>query len=98
MKKTGGLEKLLAAFLSCGTWLACAAIGVGYALALIDSHKLPAMRIVRAGIALFILLPIFRVLLMVVAFIRDRDFRFAGIAALVLAIVLLGIVLGMPTT
>lgn len=98
MKKVGRLEGLLAAFLSYGCWLACAAIGLGYTLTLLGSHEMPAMRIVRGGIALFILLPILRVLLMAIAFIRIRDFRFALIAGLVLAIILLGIVLGAPAT
>ena len=99
------LEELLAAFLRYGSWLAFAAIGLGYALALTGSYSatrnlaiLPGMRIVRVGIALFILLPIFRVLLMFLVFIRERDFRFAFFSGLVLAIILLGIVLGVPAT
>ncbi|MBV8829799.1 MAG: DUF1634 domain-containing protein [Acidobacteriaceae bacterium] len=40
------------------------------------------------GIALFILLPMLRVLLMLLDFIRERDFRFACISALVFAIIL----------
>jgi O-antigen ligase len=91
------LEELLASFLNIGTWSACATIGVGYALTLFGSHG-PALRIVRAGIALFILLPIFRVVLMGVAFLRERDFRFAFIAGVVFAIIVLGIVLGVPAT
>jgi hypothetical protein len=35
-------------------------------------------------------------LLMLVVFIRERDFRFAFISGLVLAIILLGILLGVP--
>jgi uncharacterized membrane protein len=53
------------------------------------------MRIATMGIALFILLPTLRVLLMLVVFIRERDFRFAFIAGLVLAMILLGIVVGL---
>ena len=104
MKRAGRLEELLAAFLRYGSWLATAAIGLGYALALIGSHPptrnlaaLPNMRIVTLGIVLFILLPIIRVLLMLLAFIRERDFRFAFISGTVLAIILLGIFLGVPT-
>lgn len=51
-------------------------------------------RIVTAGIALLIALPVLRVLLMVVVFARQRDFLFSAIAMLVLAIILLGSVLG----
>jgi len=103
MNTAGGLEQLLAAFLRYGSWSALAAIGLGYALALIGSHApasnlpvFPNMPIVRMGIALFILLPILRVLLMLLVFIRERDFRFAFISGLVLATILLGIFLGVP--
>jgi uncharacterized membrane protein len=78
-------------------------VGLGIALALIDSHSptrnpalLSNVRIATVGIALFILLPILRVLLMLLVFLRERDFRFACIAGLVLAIIFLGIVLGLP--
>ena len=105
MKRAGRLEELLAALLRYGSWLASAAIGLGFALAQIGSNSrmrnlafLPNMRIARVGIVLFILLPILRVLLMLLVFIRERDFRFASIAALVLAIILLAIVLGFPAT
>jgi len=51
-------------------------------------------RIVTAGIALLIVLPVLRVFLMLVVFVRERDFRFSAIAMLVLAIMVLGSVLG----
>jgi hypothetical protein len=51
------------------------------------------MRVVTAGIALLIVLPVLRVFLMLVVFVRERDFRFSAIAMLVLAIILLGSVL-----
>jgi uncharacterized membrane protein len=98
------LEELLAGLLRYGSWLASAAIGLGFVLALIRSHSPagnPAMtphRIATTGIVLFILLPMLRVLLMFLVFIRERDFRFACVAASVLAIILLGIVVGRPAT
>jgi hypothetical protein len=51
-------------------------------------------RIVTVAIALLIALPVLRVLLMLVVFVRERDFLFSAIAMLVLAIILLGSVLG----
>jgi hypothetical protein len=104
MKRVRGLEELLAAFLRYGSWSASAAIGLGFALALIGSHSparnpaIVAHRIATMGVALFILLPMLRVLLMFLVFVRKRDFRFACIAGSVLAIILLGIVLGLPAT
>ena len=100
MNQARPLEELLAALLRYGTWLASAAIGLGLALALLGSWRtpnlaiLPNTRIATAGIALFILLPSVRVLLMLAFFVRARDFRLAAIAGLVLATILLGVVLG----
>ena len=102
MNSNGRLEESLAALLRYGSWLASAGIGVGFALALVDSRVgtrnlaiLPNMRIAAIGIVLFILLPTLRVLLMLLVFIREGDFRLAATAGLVLAIILLGIVLGL---
>ena len=96
------LERLLAQVLQYGTWLASAIIAVGLALALIDSrygtHRagfLSSTRIVEAGIVLFILLPVFRVFLMLLVFLKERDYRFSTIAALVLLILALGFIVGM---
>jgi uncharacterized membrane protein len=55
-------------------------------------------RIVTAGIALLIVLPVLRVSLMLVVFVRERDFRFSAIAMLVLVIIVLGSVLGVVST
>jgi uncharacterized membrane protein len=96
------LERLLAQVLQYGTWLASAIIAVGLALALIDSHYgthsagfLASTRIVEAGIVLFILLPVFRVFLMLLVFLKEHDYRFSTIAALVLLILALGFIVGM---
>jgi len=72
------------------------------ALALIDArmgtHNLAIvdnMRIVTVGILLFILLPVSRVALMLIVFLRERDYRFGAFAAVVLGIIFLGFILGM---
>jgi uncharacterized membrane protein len=105
MKTSGQLEDLLGTFLNYGCWSALAVIGSGYAFELVFSYapswRLPVLsdtRIVALGIALFILLPIFRVLLMLLVFICERDFRFAFISGTVFAIILLGVFLGVPAT
>ena len=104
MKRTWRLEESLAVLLRYGSWLASATIGLGFALALCDSRfgtqnlaLLPNMRIAAIGIVLFILLPALRVLLMLLVFIRQGDFRLAATAGLVFAMIVLGIFLGLRT-
>jgi uncharacterized membrane protein len=84
-----------------GTWLASAVIAVGLVGAFVDGHiRIPGMpvasatHIVTLGIALLIVLPVLRVILMAIAFAFERDYLFAGIATLVLAIIGLGLALG----
>ena len=105
MNRAGRLEQSLAVLLRYGSCLASVLIGVGFALALIDSRFgtrnlaiLPNMSIAAIGIVLFILLPTLRVLLMLLVFIREGDFRLAATAALVLTIILLSVVLGLRAT
>lgn len=95
------LELLLARLLHYGTWLASSVIALGLVVALVEGYSGPhdpalpvGMSIVRGGIALFILLPVARVLLMLLVFLRERDYRFSAIAALVLLIILLAVALG----
>ena len=96
------LEWLLASTLHYGTWLASAAIGLGLAPALLHSRFsapklaiLRDMRIATIGIALLILLPVVRVIVMLIVYLRHRDYRFSAIALLVLTIILLGFAVGL---
>jgi hypothetical protein len=96
------LERLLAGTLHYGTWLASAAIGLGLMLALIDSRFSGAkltilrdMRIATVGIVLLILLPVVRVIVMLIVFLRQRDYHLSAIALLVLTIILLGFAAGL---
>jgi hypothetical protein len=95
------LEWLLAGALHYGTSLASAVIGLGLGLALINSRFgapkpsiLRDMNIVTIGIAMFILLPVVRVIVMFIVYLRQRDYRLAAIALLVLTIILLGFTVG----
>ncbi len=94
------LERLLAGLLHYGTWLASTVTAAGTVLMLAEQHgsvRTPASGtgVVTAGIALFILLPVARVLVMLGFFLRARDYRLAAIAGFVFAIILLGCALGM---
>jgi uncharacterized membrane protein len=86
------LEELLAALLLYGSWMASAVIGVGFAVSLAGVGQ--GLRIATLGIAMFILLPVLRVLVMFAVYLRERNLRFACIAGLVLVIILLGILSG----
>lgn len=79
------VERRLATLLQAGTWLATAVIALG----LIGD----AASWVTAGIAGLIALPAVRVAVMLGAFARARDYRFAAIAAVVLLAIAAGCVL-----
>jgi len=102
MQGSAKLEWLLAGTLRYGTSLASAVISLGLGLALIDSRFsapslaiLRDMRIVTIGIAMLILLPVVRVIVMLIVYFRQRDYRLAAIALLVLTIILLGFAVGL---
>jgi uncharacterized membrane protein len=84
------LERQLAIVLQFGTLLASAVVAAGLVLP-------SATRAVTVGIALFIALPVARVALMLLWFLRRGDYRIAIIAALVFAVIVLGFVIGMRT-
>jgi uncharacterized membrane protein len=85
------LERLIAKVLDRGTWIASGIITLGLALELVGW---PGTRIVIGGITIFIALPVLRVFIMLIIFVRERDYRFSVIATLVLMIIALGAALG----
>ena len=88
MSKTEGL---LADLLRYGTWLASGLIGSGLAMSLVG---LSGAQVVAAGVVLFISLPVLRVLVMLAVFMRDRDYRLALVAAIVLMTMVAGFAIG----
>ncbi|MFJ6324145.1 MULTISPECIES: DUF1634 domain-containing protein [unclassified Rhizobium] len=91
-------EQIIAALLWYGTWFASALIAAGMLLGAVPlppSLLLPLTGhdLVKLGVAVFILLPITRVGLMLAIFLRERDWIYAMIAALVLAIIAIGVAL-----
>jgi hypothetical protein len=102
IQRVAPLEWLLARTLYYGTLMASAVVCLGLGLAMIGARFgalrlaiLRDMRIATIGIALFILLPVARVIVMFVAFIRQRDYRLSAIALLVLTVMLLGFAVGL---
>lgn len=76
------------------TWLASAVIAFGV-IELLAGAAAPGTRAATVGIAMLILIPVLRVLLMAVAFAVEREYLLVGVAALVLSIIVLGVLLGM---
>ncbi len=92
------MEYLLSGFLRYGALLACASITFGLALhwSLGESAtlSLSAIRLIAAGVALIILLPVMRVALMMAVFFWQKDYIFTGIAGTVLGIIAGGFLWG----
>jgi uncharacterized membrane protein len=90
------LEDLLAKALHRGTCTACVIVGFGLILNAvpISSFKTIGGILGLMGVALFVLLPVARVSMMLAVFLKDRDYVFVLISALVLAVIGFGAVLG----
>jgi uncharacterized membrane protein len=93
--KASRTELLLAWLLSYGTWLACGLTGTGLAMSFAGVE---GTAVVAAGVALFIALPVLRVLVMLGAFIVDRDYRLVLVATVVLMTILAGLVVGLTSS
>ena len=85
-------ELLLAGLLRYGTWLASGVTGLGVAMSLVGVEE---THVVAAGVALFIALPVLRVLVMLGAFIVDQDYRLVLVATVVLITILASLVIGL---
>lgn len=86
------LEKLLGMMLYVGTRIASLVIGLGLVVAVPSAAA--GTHIAAVGIAIFIALPVVRVAAMLFFFLRARDYRFGGIAALVLGIIFFSYLVG----
>lgn len=89
-------ERIIAVLLRYGTWLASGLVALGMTLGALSFEPplpfgLQGSGLAKAGIALFILLPVARVALMAALFLQERDYLYATIAALVLAIIATGV-------
>jgi uncharacterized membrane protein len=90
--KAPQLELLLAGLLRYGTWLASGVTGLGLALSVVGVE---GTHVVAAGVALFIALPVLRVLVMLGAFLVNQDYRLVIITTAVLITILAGLVIGL---
>jgi uncharacterized membrane protein len=88
------LEKYVAKLLTFGTWAASGLIASGLLIGGFGATNLSST-VMIAGVGLFIALPAIRVATAVVYFFRIGDRRLGAISALVLAIILAGIGVGL---
>ncbi|HEY3803954.1 MAG TPA: DUF1634 domain-containing protein [Kofleriaceae bacterium] len=87
------LERQLARLLAAGTIAGTIVVAIGFALVCGDVRA--GVTVETIGIVAFVALPIARVAVMLVAFARLRDRKYALIAALVLAVIGTGAWLGL---
>jgi uncharacterized membrane protein len=92
-------ERAIAKLLHYGTWLASFIIAAGLALEClhpsIKVFGLSGGGLMKAGVALFIFLPVARVGLMLIQFAQARDIAYTAISALVLMIIGAGFLAGL---
>jgi uncharacterized membrane protein len=99
-KSTGeSQERAIAKLLHYGTGLASFIIAAGLAVQCLHpltkaTFGMSGSGLMKAGVALFILLPVSRVALMLVQFVQARDFAYVAISALVLTIIGAGFLAG----
>lgn len=91
-------DQIIAGLLWYGTWFATALIAVGILVTAAEPFlgfvlPLSGYDAVKAGVAVFILLPVARVMLMLTVFLRERDYTYTAIAAFVLAIIAAGVLI-----
>jgi uncharacterized membrane protein len=88
------LERVLGHVLRAGSIGSTAILAVGLALVLLAPSFAPAQTITRAGLFVLLLTPVARVVASVFEYTRGRDWLFAGLTFVVLAIVLASLLFG----
>lgn len=94
-------EQIIAGLLWYGTWIASALVAAGIVVRALQPPDHPflsglnGLTVMKAGVALFIVLPVARVALMLVIFLREHDYLYTAISALVLAIIAAGVLVGL---
>ncbi|MGK9086619.1 DUF1634 domain-containing protein [Brucella intermedia] len=92
-------DYVIAGLLCYGTWFATAMIAVGVILTAVKPFlgslvlPLSGFSAVKAGVAVLIFLPVARLALMLILFLRDRDHVYTAITALVLAVIGIGVLI-----
>jgi hypothetical protein len=88
------LDVRLATLLGAGTWVACALVAVGLLMPLLGFPRLGSISLVTWGTVLLMTLPVLRVAVMAMWFLKHREVDFAAIACLVLLVIVVATFLG----
>jgi hypothetical protein len=80
------LEILVGRLLQTGVWMAALCLGTGLTLWIAGGPRRPANLLLSGGLIVLMLTPLARVLASLVAYIRLRDWFFAGTTAMVFVV------------
>lgn len=80
------VEKSLEILLETGTWAATSIITIG----VLFSYT----AVTQAGIGMFILIPVGRVIGLLMNYLKEKDYKMVSIAFIVLAVIILSFVIG----
>jgi len=89
------LEHVVGRVLRTGSIASTAILAVGLALALLLPPFSHAQTVIRVGLFVLLLTPVARVVASVFEYTRDRDWLFAALTAIVLAIVVGSLLVGL---
>ena len=79
-----GLERTIGAALRWGTILSSICLAVGLAMPLLGAGGAPAVQVAKIGLLILVATPVTRVIISFVEYIRERDWLFVALTAVVL--------------
>ena len=91
------LERVLGRILRIGSLASTAILTVGLGLALAAPASAVGPAVIRAGLLVLLATPVARVVASVIEYTSDRDWLFAGLTSIVLAIILGSLLAGLAS-
>lgn len=92
--KQAEVELQVARLLRIGSAAAAILMAVGIGMLLLGGSERIGTTVVTTGLIALVLTPVLRVFTAFIVFLRERDYMFAGISAIVLTALALGVILG----
>jgi uncharacterized membrane protein len=94
-RETARLEVLVGRLLGAGGLLSATALAVGLVLDTVRPTRSWATPTLNAGLVILMATPVARVVASVVLFVQERDWLFAGLTAIVLAVLVGSLLFGL---